>query len=197
MRGERTVAPSPTVSNHTLTTVAARTQSGFTLIELLVVVTIIGILIGFVSINVTISGDAKLKKEAKRLAAVVQLASEEAILNSANYVVRLARSKYELAVLDDNGKHVAPEGDDKLFALHELPEGLRLNMEINGEPVSLSAEFDEDYQNVPVLYLLASGELTPFIANFEMDTDKGVTRQRVKGEFNGQVHYLGNADGQI
>jgi general secretion pathway protein H len=59
-----------------------RKAGGFTLIELMVVMVIIGITLGMVSLNALPSPRQNLENEAKRLALLLQLARDEAIVRN-------------------------------------------------------------------------------------------------------------------
>jgi len=61
---------------------AASRQRGFTLIELLVVLVILGILLGVVSVNMAPSRRQGMQQEAQRIAMLLQLARDEAIVRN-------------------------------------------------------------------------------------------------------------------
>lgn len=71
---------------------------GFTLIELMVVVTIIGIMAGLIVMNVVTSDPQKdLYREAQRLAAVIEMAQEEALFGRQDIGIVVTENGYSFA----------------------------------------------------------------------------------------------------
>jgi len=76
-----------------------RAQRGFTLLELMVVLVIVSIILTFVTL--TAGGDPRaeqLQRETRRLAALLEMASEEAVLSSQQLAVRFSEEGYEFLV---------------------------------------------------------------------------------------------------
>ena len=109
-------------------------------------------------------------------------------MGSKNYVMRLSLDGYELALLGPTGEHTPIEDAGRVFMPRGFPEGMELKAEINGELVQLDKGFDEDYQNVPGIYLFSNGEITPFLLSVESE---GQPRYQVQGDYSGKVTYLG------
>jgi general secretion pathway protein H len=61
---------------------AGRKLTGFTLVELMVVMVIIGITLGLATLNVVPSPRQELQKEAQRIALLLQMARDEAIVRN-------------------------------------------------------------------------------------------------------------------
>lgn len=77
---------------------APRHHQGFTLIELMVVVTIIGIMAGLIVMNVVTSDPQKdLYREAQRLAAVIEMAQEEALFGRQDIGIVVTDTGYSFA----------------------------------------------------------------------------------------------------
>jgi len=137
-------------------------QRGFTLLELMVVLVIVGIILTFVGLST--GGDARaeqLKREATRLIALIDMASEQAILRSEQLAIRFGDTDYEFMVARA-GKWVALEDGGPLRA-RELPKGIELRLELEeNPPPGLQAEETD----APQVFLLSSGEMTPFSLTF-------------------------------
>lgn len=135
-------------------------QGGFTLLELMVVLVIMGVLMTFVGLNV--GGDRRfeqLERETRRLAALLQLASEEAVIRSEELAVRFTPDGYEFLILQNGQWLPFGEESDRPFRVHQLPDGIDLDLEVEGElPPSLESEEN----TAPQVFLLSSGEITPF-----------------------------------
>lgn len=84
---------------------------GFTLLELLVVLVIVGLVLGFVSINAIQSEQQALQKEAQRIALLLQLAREEAIVRNRPIAFEADSNSYRFLVRDEEEWHALPQDD--------------------------------------------------------------------------------------
>lgn len=151
---------------------------GFTLIELLVVVVIAGIVSSVVLLSINVLGDDRdLQREARRLASLVEVAADEAELQGRNFGIEFIRNGYRFVEYDplfDSWTEVV--GDDVLRP-RSLPDGLELQLTVEGRSVELSREVadtgdgDEDSQGsggallhkfAPHAMILSSGDVSPF-----------------------------------
>lgn len=138
-------------------------QRGFTLLELLVVLLIIGITLSFAVLSVNNrSREQTLGAEAQRFAARLTLASQEAVLHSREMALQLTGDGYEFLVLDQNEWRTLE--DDDVLRPRRLPAGIRMQLTLEGEDVAQNQSEDDDEQAAPRVYLLSSGEITPFAA---------------------------------
>ena len=96
-----------------MNTLPTAPQRGFTLLELLVVLVILGILLGVVSLNVAPSEGQSMRNEAQRIALLLQLARDEAIMRNRQVAFELAPDAYRFLVRDDGGWQPIT-GDDVL-----------------------------------------------------------------------------------
>lgn len=140
---------------------------GFTLIEVLVVMVIIGVLITFAVLAMGDGGKRdKLREESKRLAALIDLASDQAVLEGREWGMHVAGDGYLFMVLQ-NGKWQEANGDDMFRARH-LAEGFTLELRMDDVAVTLTpppADDEAETQQAslaPQLYLMSSAERTPF-----------------------------------
>ncbi|MGB1582125.1 MAG: type II secretion system minor pseudopilin GspH [Nevskiales bacterium] len=156
-----------------------RHHQGFTLIEIIVVVLIIGIVVSFATLSVSgRSQQDRLNNEARRLAELMQLASDEAVLQSMELGLRSknAGTAYEFLVLGEEGRWNPYELDGPLRE-RRLPSGINMSIVAEGfqPPASTKEQSDTsttdsesqkekepDEEIRPSLLLLSSGEMTPF-----------------------------------
>jgi len=134
-------------------------QRGFTLLELMVVLVIVSIILTFVTLSA--GGDShaeQMEREAQRLAALLELASEEAVMRSEQLAVRFSETEYEFMVLD--GNEWSPLADEPAFRQRELPDGIELHLELQDNPPPTLVTEKSD---LPQVFLLSSGEMTPFV----------------------------------
>lgn len=163
--------------------VPGRRLAGFTLVELLVVLVILGSLLSLAMLSVGGFGHAReLRNEAQRLATLIGLLSEEAVLDNREYGLLIRDEGYRVLVFDELESRWDPlAGEEKE---HALPVWARLELELDGEPLKLAAPagqgddeagLDSDDEDAraprrdrgaglpePQLLVLSSGELSPF-----------------------------------
>lgn len=184
-RGLLPLAPNPSPVQPAigrLFSLAGHRQRGFTLLELMVVIVIVGVVMTFVTLS--LGGDRRaeqLQREAQRLAALMDLASEEAILRSQQIGVRFGNTDYEFYRLEAGSWQ--PLSQDNQFRRRALPTGISLDLELEDAP-PLSLDTAEEDQ-APQVFILSSGEMTPFILTFSA----AETRHRylVKGGLTGEL----------
>lgn len=161
-------------------------SSGFTLIEILVVLMIVSIMSGVVIANMpSLTRTADFETEVKRLQIVMELAREEALMQSNEFGFRLNRnstgqlSAYSFFVYDDLNQSWVSY-DVPPLQPRELPEGIEMQLTVEGEGFQLDidgdadADGDED-QGLPPVMLLSSGETTPFDLTIFQGRDLSVT----------------------
>ena len=169
-------------------TVDTRSQRGFTLLELLLVILIIGIILSFAALSIGGGNERAIEDEMKRLAGLIELASQEATLESHELAVQFNGNKYEFLTFENN-KWERITNDDT-FRPRTLPEEMRLTVRLEDEPVNLGTETSQETANVlPRIYLLSSGEITPFQLILK-DTTKnreGTNSYQLNGSINGKI----------
>jgi len=135
---------------------------GFTLIELLVVLVILGSLIGIVVLSVGIAGPGReLHNEAERLAGLIGVLAEEAVLDNQEYGLLLSREVYQVLRYEPLKQQWQALNDKT----HALPVWAELSVELEGTALELPEPEGEAARKgalVPQLLLLSSGEISPF-----------------------------------
>jgi general secretion pathway protein H len=135
---------------------------GFTLIELLVVLVILGSLIGIAVLSVGIAGPGReLHNEAERLAGLIGVLAEEAVLDNQEYGLLLSREAYQVLRYDP----LKQEWQALAGKPHRLPAWAELSVELEGAALELPLPEGEERAKgalLPQLLLLSSGEISPF-----------------------------------
>lgn len=141
-----------------------RCYQGFTLIELLVVIVIIGIILTFATLSIEPSATAQVEREAKRLTALLNLASQEAVLQGKELGVSFSRQDYRFYILTADSTWQLVK-DRELFHPYRFPEGLHVELRLDGQPVALHTTEEK-----PQFLLLSSGERTAFDITFTTES---------------------------
>lgn len=116
---------------------------------------IIGIIVSFATLSVGQNTSRLAADEANRLYGLLRLGSDEAVLRGNEYALQITNDGYGFLLLGADGW--LPVDDDPMFRQRPLTEGVRLELTLEGAPVNLA-----DKDNPPRIYVLSSGELTPF-----------------------------------
>ncbi len=125
------------------------------------VLVIIGIIVTFAVLSVGDGGrSAQVKREAQRLASLLELVSQQAVMQSRNYAIQFDTDGYSFLELDEATNHWQPVKDDNTLRARKLPDGLRLEVHLQDQP----GERLGRKRNKPMVMLLSSGEMTPFEA---------------------------------
>lgn len=140
------------------------------------VVLVVGILSAVVLISLNPGGpERKLGDETERLASLISLASNEAVMQNREYGVRLEQGGYGFLCLDDKSQKWRECVGDSMLKHHVLPDGLEVRAltgsrmslpegEANAEePDTLKEDPDKTdaARLTPDVILLSSGEASP------------------------------------
>lgn len=161
----------------------ANQARGFTLIELLVVLVILGSLIGIAVLSVGIAGPGReLHNEAERLAGLIGVLAEEAVLDNQEYGLLLSREAYQVLRYDP----LKQEWQALASKPHPLPVWAELSVELEGAALELPLPEGEEPGKgalVPQLLLLSSGEISPFRLRLAERRADGMRLQLVSDGF--------------
>jgi len=155
---------------------------GFTLMEIMVVLVLISILTSLAVLSVGGGPRDRLAEEGQRLAALVELQQQEAILTGEIRGVQFGRQGYAILSLDEQGAWVPPDATDTLIR-HALPEDMALGLWVDQRPAPL------EKISFPQVLLLNSGEITDFVAVFSFvdDPSPNAPLYRVAGDAVGRL----------
>lgn len=160
--------------------------SGFTLIELLVVVVIMGIISAMILLSFGILGDDRaLQQQARRLSSLVELATDEAIMQGRDFGLEFMQTGYRFVELDPIFNQWHEVTDDDLLRPRQLDEGMEFELHLEDRPVSLAdeardidADADEESNErerndyLPHVLILSSGDVTPFNLRLVRSSDR-------------------------
>ena len=144
------------------------------------VVFIIGIVLSMVVISVNPNKGDELKTEAERFMSLVTLATQDSILLSKDFALELAHDGYSFLTLEDQ-QWIAV--DDKTFRARTLPQGEYIDVYLEGKKFDFASSEDEEHH--PRIFLLSSGEMTPFEIIFQ--SEESTDSYRVTGDISGKL----------
>jgi len=155
---------------------------GFTLIELLVTLVIISIIISMATLSLGNNEARQVQDTAGTLTALIELAKEEALFNGQEMGIAFWQGGY-VFYRQENLQWV-PIVDDNEFRPRDLPEGLWITVYLNGLDVDLPG--NPEQRKRPQVYIMSSGEITPFEAKIGADN----TQVTLKADALGNLAYV-------
>ena len=165
----------------------SRGYRGFTLIELLVVIFIIGVVVAAATITLGDNQGKRLEQKSQQLAALIDLAKEQAIFNSEELGIVFTKDSYSFYQLDSENQEEKDSWvlvtNDSLLREYTLPDGLVFELYLEGIRVT----YKQDKDIKPQVYILSDGSITPFHVNI---TDKVDHTYRLKIAENGALEFI-------
>lgn len=155
---------------------ARHPQRGFTLLELLVVLVIVGIMLGFVTLNAMPSQRQALQNEAQRISLLLQLARDEAIVRNRPIAFEVDQYRYRFWIRDENNAWQPIEKDDMLREreFKRAPVNLAIDPPMMDQDNRLRIVFGREPVDKPFVLSLSLGEASVAIradgiGNFTVD----------------------------
>lgn len=179
--------------------------------ELLVVIVLIAIITSFALVSIGRDTRDLVQEEAARLQALMQLASDEAVMNSRELAVQFHKDGYRFLRLDVSGEHWrwTPLDGDAVFRPRCLEDPVHMQVALEGQGVELESmncggdapaaggqtqdqataddkqDGQEDDTHYPRVFFLSSGEITPFEISLPIN-DQG-DQFRLVGQMQGEL----------
>ena len=158
---------------------ATRRERGFTLIEILVVLALIALLTGLAALSAGAAG-SPVTREARRLAATLQLAAEESRLQGRVLGLKFRYDGYfylELVPREPEAESGPgfvwrPLPGRGAFAARNWPHPMRFELRIDGRTVAPAFAAPA---SAPQILLLPEGEFTPFTLRLIGTREAGAT----------------------
>lgn len=137
-------------------------QAGFTLIEVLVVVMVIAIIASFAVLAIPDRSSDRVATEAHRLAALIELSQNEAIMSSKELGLGFRRHGYEFYEQTEKGwKQIET---DSVLRARDYSDDISFALRFDDIDVTLL----HSSPKAPQIFILSSGEVTPFEARFKI-----------------------------
>jgi general secretion pathway protein H len=154
---------------------------GFTLIEILTVLVIIAVMAGLLVIGFKDSPQRRLQREAGELAALINAATDEAVMRGLEFGLVIDDRGYGFVYFDMEKKQWLPVAQGSL-AQHNFDEPHTVEVVLDNARIS-DAERQrvqafvargEDAASRPLLLILSSGEVTPFTLTLGAGADSKI-----------------------
>jgi len=169
--------------------IAPGRAAGFSLIEILVVIVILAIMVGMVLISMgTLRSVDPVETEARRLTALLELLTEEALIQGRDYGVEFFADGYRFLSFDPDTGLWSVVADEAVLRPRDLEGGMRVALAVDGREVVVDAQdaarVRRQDEITPQVAIFSSGEFTPFELFLVTDfvTDAWVLRGGMRGD---------------
>ena len=172
-------------------------SNGFTLIEILVVIVVIGIISAIVLLGLDNFGeDRELQTEAKRIASLIELTSDEATFQGRDFGLRVMQNGYQFFEHDPLSGIWREVLLDDLMRQRQLTQGTEFELFLEKKQILLDTatadsvpnnNIDDDLtqEYLPHILILSNGNITPF--NLEIIRNIDQTRIVLSVSANGMI----------
>ena len=136
-----------------------RRPRGYTLLELLVVMVIVGITLGFVSFNAMPNERQVLQNDAQRIALLLQLARDEAIVRNRPIAFEAETERYRFLLFENN--EWLPLQQDDMLREREYkrpPVGIAVNPPSAAQGSPMRIIFGREPVSAPFVLTLVTGD---------------------------------------
>jgi len=151
-------------------------QSGFTLLETLIVISLIGIILGFISLSPQlVNNEAKLEQEQLRLYHLLNLLADRAILENQPYGLRIHQQQYHFFRYEPELVVWFDLAEDKVLYTRQFADNLHWQLEQNNQILSSTSD-------IPSLIFFPDGQHQGFIATLSLNAVKPSSKFHIKGD---------------
>lgn len=160
--------------------VKLKSQTGFTLIEIMVVMVIISLAATMIVLSLP-SPPPEIRKQAEQLVARLNMVSDTAQERGTMTGVEMSFQGYRFAARKLGG-WVDNYSLGEPGIIYPWPEDVRINLEVDGNAVSLENQFDPTVARSPDLYFTPDGLQPPFTLMLSVKDEKIIIQGTPEGK---------------
>lgn len=153
-----------------------------------------------------LGGDRELETEARRLAALVEVAQDEAMMQGREFGLEFMTDSYRFVEYDPLSSQWMELFGDDMFRMRQLPEDVEFDLYLEGKRILLDfepAEMEEPEEDAPMrmvedtyaphILIYSSGDVTPF----ELEITRRLADQsvRLEADLTGEIDLADDEDG--
>jgi general secretion pathway protein H len=142
----------------------------------------------------TLGRDEEIEREARRLTALLQLATEEALFQGRDLGLYVEEDRYRFYSWSRDSLTWESLQNDSSFRERTMPEGLVLTLRVEEQDVDLTVAATES-EIVPQVAIFSSGEITPFELAIERQFSD--VRFTIRGQADGVIRMSDGDDDTI
>ena len=151
-----------------------------------------------------VGDDRELDTERKRLAAIIEVAQDEAMLQGREFGIELMRAGYRFVEFDPLTSQWSEVPGDDLFRTRQLPEGMEFDLYVEDKRIPLELDpqafSDPDEEDMsgrienyePHLFIFSSGDATAFEIHLRRDINDQELVMR--GDILGDIEFVDPED---
>lgn len=162
-----------------------RWRQGFTLIEVIVVMLLLAVIAGMVTLNIGGDDAGDVRREADRLALLLNAAQQEAALQGQLFALAVEKEGYHFLQITKDGTLEPVTNDDDMLRPRELPAGMNIS------EVEIDGNIQGQKEEVGII-LQPSGDIPDFIITL----NKGSATWRVMGSIAVGIKSTQSVDGR-
>ena len=157
-------------------------ERGFTLIELLVTIAIIAVITSMSLILFNPPLDQRLKNESSALQSLIQMASDEAVLQGREIGIEFIHRGYRFLDFDPFLEIWNAREDDNIFRERYFSEEIDFGIKLENNEIEIKKKKETKLQSlVPHIILFSSGEISPFFITLADENAELTIEAKING----------------
>jgi len=155
---------------------------GFTLIELLVTIAIIAVITSMSLVLFNPPPNQRLKNESSALQSLIQMASDEAVLQGREIGVEFMQRSYRFLDFDPFLEVWNTRENDHIFRERYFSEEINFEIKLENNDIEIKGKKENKLQShFPHIILFSSGEISPFLITLAGENAELMIEAKING----------------